>query len=147
MFHLVRIATLALATSLALPAAAERSKEVGDWVIHYNAVATEDLDPSVADNYGITRSPNRGLVTVTVLRQDMGNPGKPHTARVKGTSANLSGQTRDLDLREVKEDKAIYYLDTFRIRDEETLEFELEVRPDGGDQTHEVSFRQEFFVD
>ena len=147
MFHLVRIAALALAASLALPAAAERSKEVGDWVIHYNAIATEDLHPSVADSYGITRSPNRGLVMVTVLRQVMGAPGEPHSARVSGTASNLTGQTRDLELGEVREGNAIYYLDTFRIRDEETLDFDLEIRPDGSNQTHEIAFRQQFFVD
>jgi hypothetical protein len=147
MFHLVRIAALAIATSFALPAAAERSTAAGDWVIHYNAIATEDLHPSVADNYGITRSPTRGLITVTVMRPIMGTTGEPHTARVTGTASNLAGQTRDLNLREVQEGKAIYYLDTFRIRDEETLDFELEVRPDGSGETHSVSFRQQFFVD
>ncbi|MGM0412998.1 MAG: DUF4426 domain-containing protein [Pseudomonadota bacterium] len=147
MRNLVRTAVLVAAASFALPAAAERSETVGDWVIHYNAIATEDLHPSVADNYGITRSPNRGLVTVTVMKKVMGTAGEPHTARVSGTASNLAGQTRDLELREVQEGKAIYYLDTFRIRDEETLDFELDVRPDGSDSEHTVEFRKQFFVD
>ena len=147
MRNLVRTTALAIAASFALPAAAERSETVGDWVVHYNAIATEDLHPGVADNYGITRSETRGLVTVTVMRQVMGNPAEPTTARVTGTASNLAGQTRDLDLREVREGSAIYYLDTFRIRDEETLDFELKVRPDGSGESHTVGFRQQFFVD
>ena len=47
------MAMLGWLCGLSLPASAERSVSFGDYTIHYNALPTEVLEPSVARAYGI----------------------------------------------------------------------------------------------
>ena len=51
-----------LALLLPLGASAENSQDFGDYVLHYNALATDMLPPAVARDYHITRSQHRGML-------------------------------------------------------------------------------------
>jgi hypothetical protein len=70
---------LLLCGSLGFPArvAAQQSQDFGDYVVHYNALNTNLIPPQVAQGYGITRSPNRALLNVTVMKKVMDTPGTP----------------------------------------------------------------------
>ncbi len=125
---------------------AEQSQSVGDYVIHYNAFATGDLSPDIAKNYGITRSKNRALLNVTVLKKVLGTPGQPVTAQLKVNTANLSRQMQTLEPREVNEGNAIYYLAEFTIADQETIDFTIDVTPEHQTETAHIQFRQQFFT-
>ena len=125
---------------------AEQSQSFGDYVIHYNAFATGDLSPAIAKTYGITRSKNRALLNVTVLKKMLGTTGQPVTATVKATATNLNRQLQMLDTREVHESNAIYYLAEANVSDQETMEFNIDVTPTGHDQTAHIQFRQQFFT-
>ncbi len=125
---------------------AEQSKNFGDYVIHYNALATGELSPAIAQNYGITRSKNRALLNVTVLKKMLGTTGQPVTATVKATAINMSRQLQTLDVREVREGNATYYLAEIDINDQETLDINIDVTPAGQDQTAHIEFRQQFFT-
>lgn len=125
---------------------AEQSKAFGDYVIHYNALATGELSPAIAQNYGITRSKNRALLNVTVLKKMLGTTGQPVTATVKATAVNMSRQLQTLDVREVHEGNAIYYLAEIDINDQETLDINIDVTPAGHGQTAHIEFRQQFFT-
>lgn len=129
---------------LALPAMAlaERMDRFGDYEIHYNAMPTTWLQPSVARAYNLQRSRVQGLVMITVLRD-----GQPVEAGVRGNAYTDSGQQRDIRFRQVEEADSIYYLGTYRIQDKEMLRFELSVRPEMGDRSHPLGFRERFFVD
>jgi len=129
---------------LAGPAAAQNSVRFGDLVVHYNAVPTTSLTADVARQYGITRSANRALVNISVRR---GTPGADQAvpAKVSVAATNLNGQRSDLRVREVREGEAIYYLAEARIQGNETLNFELEVTPEGATAPVKASFSQEFF--
>jgi Domain of unknown function (DUF4426) len=138
---------LALSLSaLALPLlAAAQSVSSGDITVHYSAIPTTTLTPEVARQYGITRSSTRALVNVAVRK---GKPGadKAVPSTVTAWVTNLNGQRQELVLREVKEGEAVYYLGETRISDNETLNFEIEVRPAGAKEPIRATFRQEFFV-
>jgi hypothetical protein len=125
---------------------AEQSQSFGDYVIHYNAFATGDLTPDIAKTYGITRSKNRALLNVTVLKKSLGTVGQPVTATIKATATNMSRQLQTLDPREVHEGNAIYYLAEVTISDQETMDFNIDVTPTGHDQTAHIQFRQQFFT-
>ena len=125
---------------------AEQSQSFGDYVIHYNAFATGDLSPAIAKNYGITRSKNRALLNVTVLKKTLGTTGQPVPATVKATATNMSRQLQTLDAREVHEGNAIYYLAEVSVSDQETMEFNIDVTPSGHDRTAHIQFRQQFFT-
>ena len=43
--------------------------------------------------------------------------------------------------------QAIYQLGAFKIHNEETLDFTIEITPRGEDRPYIVKFRQQFFVD
>ncbi len=124
---------------------AENSQDFGDYVVHFNALNTDLLPPKVATEYGIKRSGNRAMLNVVVLRKVLGATGQPVPASVTGTATALSGQQRELTLREIREPNAIYYISDFGVDHEETLRFQLKVRPEGESDIFQVEFRQQFF--
>ena len=126
---------------------AENSQDFGDYVVHFNALSTVYLPPSVTKQYDIKRSKNRGMINIAILHKILGTAGKPVAASVSASATNLTGQKRDIDLREIREETAIYYIGEFPITHEETLRFRLYVKPDGGSEAHEVSFKQQFFTE
>jgi len=136
-----------LALNLAAPGAyAESSQDFGDYVVHFNALATDMLTPEVAREYHITRSQNNGMVNITVLKKVLGSPGQPVHARVEVTATNLTGQTRKIHMREVREGTAIYYIGEFGVTNEETVKFDARVRPQGNPGDLKVEFSQDFYT-
>jgi len=140
------IAALAMLMTTSFAVHAEQSQSMGDYVIHYNAFATGDLSPAIAKTYGITRSKNRALLNVTVLKKVLGTPGQPVTGQLKVSAINLSRQMQNLEPREVKEGNAIYYLTEFTIADQEIIDFTLDVTPEHQTETAHIQFRQQFFT-
>ena len=101
----------------------------------------------MAKHYGITRSKSRGLLNIVVQKTVLNNPVEPVAAKVSAQAVNLNGQLKELDVREVREGTAIYYLSDFRVSDQETLDFTVDVRPAGDTSSHQVKFRQQFFTE
>lgn len=126
-------------------AVAEQSKDIGDAVVYYNAVNTDFFDPNIAKLYGIKRSKNRALLTITVLEKRMGVASKTTKADVEATAINLSNQITDLNMREIADGDAIYYISEFPVSNKETFDFTVNVKPKGGN-SHIVKFRQTFFT-
>ncbi len=125
---------------------AENSQDFGDYVIHYNALATDMLPPAVARDYHITRSQNRGMLNITILKKVLGSPGQPVHARVEASAKNLAGQDRSIRMREIREGNAIYYIGEFGVANEETLKFSVRARPQGERDFYTVEFSQDFYT-
>ncbi len=123
-----------------------QAETFGPFAAHYNTFNTNQLTPDVARAYGIQRSASRALLNIAVIRQGDEDMGTPVRARVRATATNLAGQRRDLDMREIRDQDAIYYIGVFGISNEETLNFNVSVQPMGQQQAHEFSFRQQFFT-
>jgi hypothetical protein len=141
---------LLLVGSLAFPAsgAAQQSQDFGDYVVHYNALNTNLIPPQVAQGYGITRSPSRALLNVTVLKKVMDNPGTPVRAAVTATGTNLTGQLREIEIREIRDPEgAIYYIGEFPVHNLETYRFEIKVAVEGEPDPLMVLFRQQFYTE
>jgi len=128
-------------------ASAENSQDFGDYVVHFNALNTNYLPPSVTHEYGLKRSKNRGMINVAVLRKVMGTTGKPVAADISASATNLAGQKRDITLREIREGTAIYYIGDFPIAHEETFRFTLHVKPADNKEALEVKFTHQFFTE
>ena len=136
-----------LCLNLAAPGVqADNSQDFGDYVVHYNSLATDMLTPEVAREYHISRSQNNGMVNITVLKKVLGSPGQPVHARVEVTATNLTGQARDIRMREVREGNAIYYIGEFGVTNEETVKFAARVRPQGNMNDLMVEFSQDFYT-
>jgi Domain of unknown function (DUF4426) len=147
--HKKRIIFILFSLMLAISglARAENSQDFGDYVVHFNALNTSHLPPGATREYGIKRSKNRGMINVAVLHKLMGTAGKPVAADVSALAVNLTGQKRDINLREVREGTAIYYIGDFPITHEEALRFTVTVKPDGQADTYEVKFKQQFYTE
>ena len=125
---------------------AESFQSFGEYDVHYNAFTTDFLSPQVAQQYKIQRSKNRARLNISILKKVLGTPGESVAGVVRATAKNLSGQLRSLDVRKVPDGPAIYYLATFAVNNEETLDFEIQVTPQGRDAPYVVKFRQQFFT-
>ncbi len=136
----------ALALSLCMPLVAQQSEDFGDFEVHYSTLNTNMLSPDVARAYGIQRSGNRAMLNVTVLDKSDSGLNSAMTASVSAEATNLTGQRRVIDLQEIRDQDAIYYVGTFRIHNEEMLNFQLSVQPEGIPRPRQISFRQQFFV-
>ena len=131
---------LAAALLLAASAAAERKQAISSFEAHYTLVPTLFLKPAVAADYGITRSRDRALLNVSVLDAD----GRPVRVQISGSVRNLLEQQQTLDLREVTEGEAVYYMTEVRHTDREVLRFRFDVvTPDGG--RHQFDFQQQMY--
>ena len=125
---------------------AENSTSVPGYVIHHNAFTTDTLSPEVARHYRLQRSKNRGMLNVSVIKEIPGTTGLSVPAQVTARATNLTGQSRDIPMREVKDGDAIYYIGDFRVANQETLNFSLEVTPAGEPKAHPAHLSQQFFI-
>jgi hypothetical protein len=130
--------------SVAAVAHAEISQKFGALEIHYNALTTDELQPDVARTYKIERSKTRGLVTLSVLKKNKVGVLTPVPAKLSMYVTNLTQQLANVDMREVKEGTAIYYLGEFRVAPPDTLKFTATVEV-AGEPKHELTFDQKFY--
>jgi hypothetical protein len=127
---------------------AQQSQDFGDYVVHYNALNTNFILPQVAQGYGIKRSSSRALLNITLLKKVMDNPGTPVNAVVTASGTNLTGQRREIEIREIKDaEGAIYYIGEFPVHNLETYNFTVEVQAEGEDEPLVVKFRQQFYTE
>lgn len=144
-----RYLSFALAGALALlgpTAVADTSTKVDGYTIHHIALTTDMLDPQVARTYGLQRSKNRGFLNVSLVKEVAGTLGQSTPAEVTARAKNLTGQVWDLPMREVKEGKAYYYITDFLVAHNQTLSFDITVKPAGATKPFQVRMSQEFFT-
>lgn len=122
------------------------SKDFGDYVVHFNALTTDQLTQEVAKQYGIVRSPNRALLNVSIIRKQEGTTGKSVPGSVSASATNLTGQLKNLQIREVKSGGAVYYIGDVAIADRETLVFSIDVTPMNETSRFSVRFSRNFIV-
>ena len=170
MFHVRLVAsvvasipTLSLFVILALTAGCGRSPEgsaptaqrsevsfveQGNFELHYNAVRADQIPAEVARAHGIERAKNRVMLNVTLLRKSgAGQPRKPVKATVSVDTYNLNGQLKNMEVRQVTEGEAIYYIGTVSITGNEILVFDITAQPEGESSALTAKFTREFFSD
>ena len=137
-----------LVTLTSLSASAQQAQEFGDYVVHYNALNSSMIPPEVAKTYDIRRSDSRALINISVLKNTDNQPAVATKAVVITSARNLTGQTRDVDMREINEgDGAIYYIGELSVRNMETFNFTVMVTPEGGRKPFQLKFRQQFYTE
>lgn len=128
---------------LSLPAQAEQIIESGPYRLHYMAMVTYELPPQVAKVYGITRSRKQGIAVLNLQHVDQ--PQVSVASTVTGRIRNLIGQERLDDLREVREQDAIYWIATFDFSNLETMRFDFQIDPEGPHGPFPLHFSQQFY--
>src|SRR5262245_18139541 len=135
----------AQSTAAAQPAT-ESFQDFGNFSVHYNALRTDSLTPEIARSYGIQRSPNRVMLTVTILRKDTPqSQGKPVDGTVEVSAHNLNGQMKGIEMRRVSEGDAIYYIGEVSISGAEILVFNISATPTGEALPFKVKLQREFY--
>ncbi len=127
----------------AQPAGAS-SADIGTHVIHFSAQSTDQLPPEVARAYDILRSKNRAMLNVSVIRK---SDNTAVTAAVNVKTVNLTGQLKNVTMRQINEQDAIYYIGETAVANRETLIFDISVMPEGEDQATDVRFKRQFYTD
>jgi hypothetical protein len=120
------------------------SENIGDHVVHFSAQTTDQLPPEVARAYNIVRSKNRAMLNVSVLKA-ADNVAVAAAVAVK--AVNLTGQLKNITMRQIDEQDAIYYVGEVAIANRETLIFDISVTPEGVTTPSEVRFKRQFFTD
>ena len=140
------LAALAFYTGTAT--AATKNYEVFDgYTVYYNAFTSDTLQPNMAKANGITRSKKRGLLSVSVVKKSFSPAGTPVNVTLKAKATNLTGQLKQITIREVEDAGSIYYLSEFPITHREVLDFTLDVTPKGESKPLVVKFRQQFYTE
>jgi len=144
LIHLTATVFFMLSGSLA----AQQSQTFGQYEIHYNVINSNQIPAQVAQGYGIQRSSSRALVNITVMDKSGGGQGEPIKAVVNTHAINLTGQRRDVDMREISEpDGGIYYIGELPIHNMENYNFKVTVSVEGEAKPFEFAFRQQFYTE
>lgn len=117
---------------------------IGNHVIHFSAQSTDQLPPEVARAYNIVRSKNRAMLNVSVLTA---SDNLAVNADVTVKTVNLTGQLKNVTMRRIVEQEAIYYIGEVAVANRETLIFDISVTPDGEDTSSEIRFKRQFYTD
>ena len=118
-----------------------------NYELHYNTFPSTFLSKEVANTYQITRSKNRGILSISVMDKS-GDESKAVEADIHIEAKNLVHQRKDIKLLKIKEqDEAIYYLGTFALNNEENVNFTIEAKPTGSNTVFLVKFTREFYTD
>jgi len=118
-------------------------KELGPWQVHYIAFPSTFIQPQIAKTYGLERSGYKGIVNISILKNDTDKTAQKAT--LQGTARNLLGNKQSLNFKEVVEGDSVYYLAQVDYTNEEILRFEIEIQQ--GNQFQTLKFQQKFYVD
>ena len=118
-------------------------KELGPWQVHYIAFPSTFIQPQIAKTYGLERSGYKGIVNISILKNDTDKTAQKAT--LQGTARNLLGNKQTLNFKEVVEGDSVYYLAQVDYTNEEILRFEIEIQQ--GNQFQTLKFQQKFYVD
>ncbi len=134
---------LLLAALLAAQAQAADPYSTKDIELSCVAVPTTELTSEAAKSFNVERSPDRGLLTVTLIRK--GRNGKADTVggQIYAGAINLSNNLSNIPIREVHDGNSVYYLGEFLVSAPDTLRFLVNANVLG--KTMKSEFTREFY--
>ena len=118
--------------------------DIGNHVVHFSAQSTDQLPPDIARAYNIVRSKNRAMLNVSIIEK---GTERPVTAEISVKTVNLTGQLKNVTMRMVQEQEAIYYIGETPVANQETLIFDISVIPEGASTPSNVRFKRQFYTD
>lgn len=120
---------------MATTALAQQSTRFGQYELHHSIVYTTFLSPEVAAEYGIARGADKAILTLSVRDVDSGEiAGRPMTIDGRTWDLITGG---DMDIKEIREGRATYYIIPFEFLDREYRFFEFTFQPEGAEAPFE----------
>ncbi|WP_295577745.1 DUF4426 domain-containing protein [uncultured Lamprocystis sp.] len=146
MFKHIALAAFAAVTLMhGVLLAAEPMTRVGEFTIYHNAVNADTLSPEVAKAHKIERSHYRGVLNVSVIKDQVGTTGIPVKALVDVAIVDSADQSVRVPMHEIEERGFVSYIGAFPIADGQEITFDIKVRPVGVAEPTVVRMSQEFF--
>ena len=121
------------------------SHELQDHIVYYNVFNSSLIPADVAKAYNLVRAKNRVYVNIAVVKKSGGFGFKP--AKISGIYRNLLQQKFPLELIEIKEATASYYLAPIRFSNEEILHVDISVQPEEGYPESTFTITKKLYVD
>jgi len=118
----IRRALLLLAL-LATPALGNDRYTTRDIELHSVAVPTTELTAEAAKQYNVERDPNRGLLTVTLVKKSKSGKSETVPGQIYAGAINQRHNLSNIPIREVRTDGSVYYLGEFQVTPPDTLIF------------------------
>ena len=137
---------LCLLASLTSANAVAAEQKFGDYIVHYNAFASDFLSPEIATHYGITRSRNLAILNISVQQKTPDGKRVAVAANVTAEATNLFQKLTALDLRQVNDGDAIYHLAEFKINNGQNIDFQITLSI-AEQSIGTINFKQQFFTD
>ncbi|WP_268798457.1 DUF4426 domain-containing protein [Pseudomonas huanghezhanensis] len=121
----------------------ERQEQFGDLTVHYNAFASGNLQPSIAQEAGVIRSKSQGVLNIVAIKD-----GKTVPANVTGSVKDLTGRSKPLTFKQSNMSGSVNYLAQFAVDPDASAIYTFTVNVKAGDgDAHAFSFNQEIFSD
>jgi hypothetical protein len=125
---------------------AAQTQEFGDYVVRCNAISTNQLVDSMARQYHIERSAQRGLLNVAVEHKH-GGTSNTIGAQITAEVSDLTGHHTPISMRETSENGDVDYLGEFPLSGSGAYIFIVKVTPAGNAQPYVVRFNQDYVID
>jgi hypothetical protein len=120
--HIRRLLLLLTALLAGLAQANDRYS-TKDIELYSVALPTAELTPEAAKNYNVERSPNRGLLTVTLVKKGKAGKNETVAGQVYAGAINQHNRLSNIPIREIHEGNEVYYLGEFQVASPDTLRF------------------------
>lgn len=148
--HKVSVALVAIALMLLLlliprHGQGQSTQDLGEYVVHYSAITTQQLPADAANQYGITRAADRGLLNVAVQAKNA--DASMVRANVSATVSDVTGHAQPVHFHETSENGAFDYLGEFPLNGSGSYLFTLNVTPPGTAHAYIVKFNRDYIVD
>jgi len=142
----VRTTLLAILVAASGPAwsQAHVSKE-GAFTLRASTVSSETLPASTAKANGIERDPRRGVLNVTIRHKE-GKREKNMRGDVSAIAQDLTGQKRDIPMKEVDSNGYVSYLGTYDFVRGEVIDFLINAKPKGSERKLSLTFRDRMWL-
>jgi hypothetical protein len=114
---------------------------LGNWTLYYNALRATELEPSMAEAYGVAVRPRGVVISVSLVRA--GDPAAPGGADVTMRARTLLGQDRPVRVKRVERGGAVSWLGELESGGRETLVFSVSARLPDSAAPLEAEFTRE----
>lgn len=142
----IRVMLLAIAVSASAPAwsQAHTSKE-GPYTLRASTVSSETIPESTAKAHGIERDPRRGILNVLIQRKN-GAIEKTLHGDVHAVARDLTGQKREVPMKEVDANGYVSYMGTYDFVRGEVIDFLIDAKPRSGAHELHLTFRDRMWL-
>jgi len=120
--------------------------EINDYTLRANVIPSNFLSDEIAQQYGLERSDDRGMLNLVVTRGGVQAQGAPSVAaEVSVDLSNLIGQKQTVKMSEIVANEEISYIGFFDTApDQEIYRFAIRAVPEASDTVLTIEFEDQY---